>query len=128
MKISIEEDYLIYIYLTHPTSIQSVSTITNINGYLLHDQFGNWLGFRIEKSQYKNRHSIELPSVVNNEFLVVDSEEYIDILFVKGVKPTNYYEQECHLDVSEGKIVGVEINRYTWNPIGKKRWILPYKS
>lgn len=127
MKISIEEDYLIYIYLTDPTFIQSVITITNINGYSIHDQSGNWLGFRIEKSQDEDKHLIELPSVVNNEFLTVDSEGYIDILFAEGVKPAHYYEQECHLDVFNGEIVGIEIIRDTRNPKGKKKWILPYE-
>lgn len=128
MKISIEDGDLIYIYLIDPKYIKSISTITNVNGYLIHDQPGNWLGFRVEKSQDDDRKPIELPPFVKGKFLTVELEEYIDILFVEGVNPDQYYEQECHLDVSNGAVVGIEIIMFTWNPKGRNRWILPYKS
>ena len=126
MKISIEDDYLIYIFLTDQSTIESVATITNVNGYLIHDKEGNWLGFRIEKTQYMERKPIDLPALIKNDFLIRKTNQHIDLLFTREVEPANYYEQECHLDITNGEVVGIEIIKYLWNPDGKEKWIFPY--
>lgn len=126
MKISIEADYLIYIYLLDSLNDRFVATISNVNGYLIHDESGHWVGFRVEKSEGEERDPIELPPLVDIPFPIVETEQFIELLFTEKAVPASYYEQECHLDVANGKIVGIEIILYDKNPKGKLKWVTPF--
>src|SRR5699024_8002754 len=123
MKLSIEDE-LIYIYLTEDGKL--VATIPNVNGYLIHDKHGNWIGFQVEKSQYENRQPIELPPFNQSDFTYKESEEHITLFFQAPVGELYYYEQECNLDIWNKKVVGIEIIRYSTNPKGKQKWISPF--
>lgn len=126
MKVTLDDD-LIYISLQNQSNANNVSTITNVNGYLLYDHVSNWLGFRIFRTQGKNNKRIGIPIFISKLKYgkVIETREYIDVLFTDHVFVAKMKEQQCHIDLNHDGIVGIEILRYPQNPIGKKKWVRP---
>lgn len=111
MKITIEDERLIYISLAEPGQYKIQETHADIDGQLLYDMDGNWIGVRFPEG-----HSL---SFVSHPFI----EKGHDLLFTAEVGPSQFYEQEFIVDVAKEGIMGIEIILYPSIPAGKLKWI-----
>lgn len=111
MRITIEQGRLIYISLAERGQYKFKNTYTDIDGYVLHDAEGNWVGIRFPKGRTW--------SFVPHPFV----ENGCDLLFTTEVQPSQLYEQELIVDVAKEGVVGIEIILYPTIPAGKLKWI-----
>lgn len=125
MKITIENNKLIYIYFQKPKAKAVEKTLAFVKSMLLFDEDGNWLGLRIS-NKYSDESSFVLPSIERIDFPIhkgeiIKNENYIEIIFDKNKEIYKTIEQECNIDINKYGIFGIEI--IIWNDnlvIGKE--------
>ncbi|SDH41070.1 hypothetical protein SAMN05192534_10579 [Alteribacillus persepolensis] len=120
------EDELIYFYFQEKTSASlPIGTYPDVNGFLLYDKKGRWLGYRMYRTVLGKRHvRVSIPKIRKLDYPIFnasieDGKEYIEIKFDKDTPVHQMKEQECMLDFNEHGLFGIEVIRKPENPPGK---------
>ena len=134
MRITIENDQLIYIY-TAKGGKGKLETIVHVACKLLYDEQGNWLGIRVLNDfsdQEECWAPLSLPLLRTQDIqvpshLILQSEECLEIKFTDCAVAKSV-DQECNLDVGgdDGVLYGIEIILWPETKLGKKVWVEPF--
>ncbi|MFB4166128.1 hypothetical protein ACE1TI_20630 [Alteribacillus sp. JSM 102045] len=124
------EDELIYFYFQAKASASlPIGTYPDVNGYLLYDQKGHWLGYRMFRTvQGKNQVPVSIPKIRKIDYPIFnasieDGKDYIEIKFDKDTPVYKMRQQECMLDFNEHGLFGIEVIRKPENPAGNSNLV-----
>lgn len=114
MHITIEDDFLIYIYLKDQSKYtRNGGGGSAVSCFLLYDQNGNWIGVRITNKDTEG-NTITLPDIgdidypIHNGEVVMLNDEII-IKFDKDLVVEYFKKQDCNLDIHPEGIYGIEM-------------------
>jgi len=111
MRITIEDNELVYIYLLKMNRVSGVvdETIPYIIGDLLYDNEENWIGIRI-KDQFKELTNCTFVDEYDEKIKIATDENGIKILFSEEECVVNEScEQDFNIDIVGNKAFGIEI-------------------
>lgn len=122
MKITIENNELVYIYLLEIEQRVGVvdETIPYVMGELLYDNQNNWMGIRL-KDQFDEFSKYEVIDEYNDKIKILIREHEIDMFFRQdGITVFKSTEQDFNIDIVGKKIYGIEIIVSDENSIEKR--------
>lgn len=134
MRITIENDQLIYIYAAKSPK-GKIETIIDVACKLLYDEQDNWLGIRISNDfsdQEESWAPLSLPVLRKEDIevpshLILQQEDCLEIKFAD--RPVaKQVDQECNLDIGsvDHVLYGIEIILWAEPKLGKKKWVEPF--
>ncbi|MFB5269110.1 hypothetical protein ACE41H_20305 [Paenibacillus enshidis] len=129
MKISVHDDFQMYIYLKNKDVHKHKKSLPDIKCKLLYDSQDNFVGISIMSQQSDTGEVIELPEVGAVEFPMYKAKISQDgngiiIMFDQETVVHKEVEDECIIDLSDAGITGIEPMPFTH--IGGKEIIKPF--
>lgn len=121
MRITIENDELVYIYLMDVENRMGIvdETIPCITGALLYDDKGYWIGIRLSSPMEEFQHYAFVDEYEEKVSISI-SDEHIEILFDENQRTIAHTcEQEFNLDITGNIVHGIEIILDEGNSIKK---------
>ncbi|WP_018923457.1 hypothetical protein [Salsuginibacillus kocurii] len=109
------DDEIIYIFLQERTSnALPIGSYPDVEGSLLYDKEGNWLGIRVRREQGHAKSPLAIPKIKQIDYPIMpgsieDSNHFIEIKFKDDVE-VNFEEKQSYiLDLNENGIFGIEL-------------------
>lgn len=127
MRITIQNNELVYIYLQKGETLGDIETIPYVDCQLYVDSNNEWIGIKILNRFIDDYKKFELPKA-NFELECFDVElqqdrNFIKILFDNKSEVNKKFNQECNIDIREGNLYGIEIILYKENQNMKRNII-----
>jgi hypothetical protein len=123
MEITIENNELVYIYLMDVENRVGIvdDTIPFVMGDLLYDAGGYWIGLRL-KDQFHEYGHCKFVDEFAHKIEIQVNEDTVEAFFDSGhTQVARTRRQDFNIDISGGKIYGIEILVDSDNSIANKR-------
>ena len=116
---------IITILLQQKINKSDTLIFSNVNGYLLYDDEGNWLGYRVFRTQGESKARLYIPifKVKLEHGKLIETREYIDLLFTDKKFVENIKEQRCQLEYNEDGIVRVDLSCLPDDLSKHEKWV-----
>jgi hypothetical protein len=126
MKVTIEQDELVYMYLLNRKSEFGMLDVTlpYIDGYLIYDFNGHWIGIQLEKrGEYANDfESFEFIDEMCPLSNIITTKEFVSIRFNNDEHENEYFvNQDFNIDLIGNKVFGIELIAWENNDLRRRK-------